>query len=353
MKLFFALILGFSVITPAAMAQVELVSGDYFPAEFEFSEIDRLVSEETVDNPEQLSKIKDGKLFSDVGFQKYQKRTYAVGRSGSLSVEVVTLLDFRAAYSVLTLLRTGMLQEGPPGDVFTTADSEIRFAQGKTWVRIQGRDIPEDLARRVAVSVSNRIGSHRPDPPSLISHMPKTGLDASTLRYYPGRTPFESHAGTIRDYLKFDSDFEIAQARYSVDDRSGTLSLLSFPTREVAQDYFDGLAGPGPMYAKMAGPIVGVLEGPFDPATADRLLNDIQFSYSIRWIEDKPKVLWGIPAGILSTVVESLFFVVVLGAVSILAGAGFAAVRVALRKYAPKHSPDNPERTEITRLKLK
>ena len=341
----------------AATAQVELVSENYFPAEFEFQELQKISSEQTIEDPARLSKVDGGRLFSDVGFRKYEKRIYSAGTSGSVSIEIVSLLDFRAAYSLLTLLREDNIKEGPPGDAYTMTPGGIRFAHGKEWVRIQGNGVPEDLPRRIAVSVSNRIGSRRPKPPSLVARLPKTGYDASTLRYYPGIEAFKSYSGRVPEQFRYDSDFEIAQARYSANNQTGTLSLLSFPTSEVAEEYFNGLESTesSKVYTKRAGPLVGILEGKFDPGTAEKILDGIQFSYSIRWIENpqKPATVWGIPAGILGTVVKSLLFVVILCGVSILLGIAFAALRVALRVYAPNHSPDRPDRTEITRLKMR
>jgi len=361
MKLAVSLICSVLTVVSAATAQVELVSGNYFPAEFEFQELQKIKSEETIDDPARLSRIDGGRLFSDVGFRKYEKRIYSAGVSGSVSIEIVSLLDFRAAYSLLTLLREGSIKDGPPGDACTTMPGGIRFAQGKEWVRIQGNGVPEDLPRRIGLSVSNRIGSRHPKPPSLVAHLPKTGYDPSTLRYYPGIEAFKSYSGSVPEHLRHDLNFEIAQAHYSANSQTGTLSLLSFPTGEVAEEYFDGLGSTEPgsksgrIYAKRAGPLVGMLDGTFDPGTAEKILNGIQFSYSIRWIETpaKPATVWGIPAGILGTVVKSLLFVVILCCVSILLGIGFAALRIALRVYAPQHSPDRPERTEITRLKMR
>ncbi len=360
MKLITFLLFSILAAISTATAQVELVSGDYFPAELEFRELQKVTLDEKFEDPARLSKVENGRLFSDVGFSRYAKRVYSVGDSGSLSVEVVTLRDFRAAYSLLSLLRTGNMQDGAPGDFFSMTPERILFAQGKEWVRIEGRGAPEDLARRVAISVSNRIGPQRPKPPSLVAHMPKLGYDASSLRYYPGIKAFEAYPGNAgTNHFRLSPDMEIAQAHYSLNNYTGTLSLLSFPTGPVAEEYFAGLTGSESgartkLYTKRAGPIVGVLEGPFDPRTADKILSSIQYSYSIKWIYEKqqPKVMWGIPAGILGTVVKSLLFVVILAGFSILIGIAVAAFRVLLRKYAPGYSPDSPERTEITRLKL-
>jgi len=345
-----------------ATAQVELVTGNCFPAELEFQELQKITSEESFANPERLSKVGDGRLFSDVGFEKYAKRVYSTADSASLSIEVVTLLDSRAAYSTLTLLRESNLQDGPPGDFFVKSSPNLQFSQGRVWVRIRGNGASEDLVRRIAISVSNRLGSQQSKPPALVAHMPKLGYDSSTLRYYPGTKAFEDYSGIVGGAtLRLSSDMEIAQARYSSDNRTGTLSLLNFPTAEVAEDYFSGLSGhePSPKagdktYLKRAGPIVALLVGSFDPGTADKILRPIQFSYSIRWVYEKnrPKTIWGIPGSILSTVVKSLFFVLLLGGLSIIVGIGIALLRFMARKRS-ESSPDHPDKNGMTRLEMR
>jgi hypothetical protein len=356
------LFIGFWAALSTAGAQVEFISDNYFPADLEFQELRKVASGETFEDPARLSKVDDGLLFSKVGFDKYSSRVYNAANSGSLTVEVVTLRDARAAYSALTLLRSGPIQNGPPGDFFTISPDGIGFSQAKEWVRIHGRGTAEGLPRRVAMSISNRIGPRQPKPPSLVAHLPKNGYDASSLHYYPGIQAYEAFpepAGAKG--LRLSSDAEIAQARYSLDDGSGTLSLLKFPTGPLAEGFFDELSSHGSaekdskVYTKRAGPIVGILEGRFDPPTADKILNSIQFSYSVRWIYEKPKpkTVWGVPVVILGTVVKSLLFVVLLCGVSIVLGIGAAIIKFLTRAHASKNSPDHPERGEIIRLRMR
>ena len=361
----FPIILLLSVLMcPAiAAAQVNLVADSYFPAELEFREMQKVLSDETIDEPSHLPKVDGAPLLLDMGLSKYARRIYSTGNTGSLSIEVVTLRDFRAAYSILTLLRDSSIQNGPPGDAFTVTGDGIRFAQEREWVRIQGRDVSSDLIKRVANSISNRIGPVRHSRPSLLNHLPKLGCDPASLRYFPGLKSYESFSGPNADkYFVFNSDMEIAQAHYSLENRTGVLSLLNFPTPQVAEEYYAELApkdatkNAKDIFAKRTGPIVAILEGTFDARAADKILSSIKFSYSIRWIyekRNKPTIIWGVPASILGTVVKSLLFVVLLCVVSVAAGAGFAIFRFLLRGYAPQNPLDRPERTEITTLRLR
>jgi len=348
---------------PAAGAQLELVTDSFFPADLEFPEL-RQTSEVVFEDPARLAKLDYGRLWGDVGFEKYAQRVYEVSKTGTLSIEIVSLKDYRAAYSLLTLLRDSNLRDGPPGDAYTAAADGIRFAKRRDWIRMRASGVPEDLLKRVAGSVSNRLGPEKQEIPSLISHLPRPGYDASSLRYFPGLESFENFAGSKAGaFLKFQSDVEIAQARYSLGTRSGVLSLLNFPTPQVAEDCYADLtangaryasAAGGAIYTKRVGPIVAALEGSFDPAAANTILDPIQFRYSVRWIYEKsssPATIWGVPAGILGTVVRSLFFVVLLCGVSIVAGAAFAFFRFALRGRSSDNILDR--QSEITRLRLR
>lgn len=346
-----------------ALAQVELVSSDYFPAEMEFSELHAAKSGETFSDPARLASVDGGSLMQDAGFEKYARRIYSAGKSGSLSIEVATLKDSRAAYSLLTLLRTSDILSGPPGDVFTSSADGILFAQENQWVRVQSRGAPEGLAKRVALSVSNRIGGRGKKPPLLISHLPKLGYDASSLRYFVGPKSFELYSSAATGkHIILNPDMEIAQARYVMESQRGVLTLISFPTSQAAEEYFAGLAAPesakgdaNRSYTKKVGPLLGILEGAFDPGTADKILEPLKYSYSIRWIYEKPKptTIWGVPVGILGTVVRSIVFVTLLCGISIVAGSLLAVFRFLLRGYAPGNILDRPERTEITHLKMR
>jgi hypothetical protein len=363
MRLRACLFLTVLVTAAVAAAQVEIISDNFFPADLEFQELREIASDESFEDPGRLAAIDDGPLFSDVGFEKYAHRVYSTRTSGSLSIEVVTLKDNRAAFSLLTMLRTSSFQDGPPGDAFVAWPNLIHFAKGRQWVRIRGRGVSGDRMKQVALSVSNRIGSQRKNPPSLISHFPKPGYDASSLRYFVGPQSFKSYSITAPGgFAKFTPDTELAQARYNLQNQTGVLFLSIFPTAQVVEGYFSELGDlqSAPenslrTYAKRTGPLIAILEGSFDPGVAGKILNPIEYSFSIRWIYEKPKpkTIWGVPSAILGTVVNSLLFVALLCGVSILAGVGYAVFRVWLRGAAPRNPLDRPERTEITHLRLR
>ena len=348
-------------IAPFLTAQTQLVTRNYFPADFEFVELRSVESQRELDEPASLAELPEGALFNEAGFRHYARRTYRLSPSGRLTIETVVLKDSKAAYSLLSLLRPDAVTKGPPGDFAAGSEQNLIFIQSNVLVRIRS-EVPGDLARRLARSVGNRIGQHDQEP-ALITNLPKAGLDPGSLRYCLGPLAFARYAQPLAGKrIEFRDELEIAQARYTLENQTGMLSLVGFPTIQLAEDYFESLFGlmdhdsKTELYIKKSGPMLAILEGDFGPRTADRLLSAIEFTYSVKWIYDarnrSSEGMWGVSGGIMNTVVRSLALTALLAGFSLFGGALFATLRLLLRGYAPNNFLDRPDRTELIRLRF-
>jgi hypothetical protein len=351
LKLFFLILLA-----SIATAQTKPPSDNYFPSTTEVSELGNISTDLSIDDSSHLPQLTNGTLISDVGFRKYNRRTYSLGATGTISIEVIELMDMKAAYSLLSLFGNSSIQPGPPGDGHTLNADNVQFAQRNFYIAIRGRGVSGDLINRTAGSVSRRIGPLQPKRPELISHFPKTGYDASTLKYFPGFKPFQTYVNALPAWIKScGQDMEIAQAKYSANNQSGALYILSFPTNQMAEACYSTLAGHvDKFHIKMTGPLVSVLEGPIDPDSTAKLLDSIQYKYSVQWVyekkESKPVNIFGIPTSVVGKLVKnSLFFVVVLALLSIGAGLMFAVLRFRVRNRMSKNATDD----EITHLRMR
>ena len=329
-----------------SVAQTPQERSDYFPEAAEIGASSR-ISGQGFESAADLAKIKDGRLVSDVGFIRYDRSDYS-GASPQ-SIEVFKLLDSWAAYSLLTLLRENQIEPGPPGDFFTTGNDGLLFAQGRFFVRILGKDAPKELLEKSAALVSAKIEQSGGEPPGLPGHFPSEGYDASSLRYFPSQASYKTWIeGKAPAYINTDYNMEIATARYYAGSRSGTVSLLKFPTSELAEEYYDEFMVSAPavpnglsVYARRAGPLIACLEGNFDPVSADKLLSTVKYGYSLRWDynpESGARIVWGIPTSILKAVVNSLFFSAIAVLCAILIGSMIGVGRFVLREYNRKHS---------------
>jgi hypothetical protein len=339
-------------------AQTQYVSGDFFPADLEFKEIRAVQADKIVKGAADLARLEYGPVLIEAGLTRYAERTYALVDAGGMTVSIYTLGDAHNAYSMLTMLAKSRLLAGPPGDFFASEPPTLFFAAGNNCVRISSA-AAGDLARRVAVSIANRIGNPSPKAPSLIRHLPQDSCDPSSIRYFLGARAFEAFGTPIAGAaLVIPSDVELAQARCSIQDQSGILTLLAFPTIPMAEEYFNSAslyarsAGPNAsLYTRQTGPLVAILEGNFAPEVADKTLGSLKFSYTIKWIYEKNKpsrIIWGVPVKILGTVVRSILFTALLCVLSLVAGVMLAGARL----YARSRWKRIAEHDSYIRLKL-
>jgi hypothetical protein len=341
--------------------QIQMVGSDYFPADLEFKELHRIDPKANTQDAAVPSDSSEAAIVAEVGFLRYARRGFQVEGGGQLTIEILRARDERSAYSLFSLLRSTGPNPGPPGESFAEAENTLTFMKGSFWVRVAGPN-PAGLLKRAAISVSNRIGPRDQVVPSLVSHLPRAGLVAGTTRYFLGPRAYDIFASKPPNFqFDFQPEMEIVQADYALNAQNGNLSLVNFPTGQIARDYFDRFAerikpGAQRLYTRRVGPIVAILAGNFDPNSADEILGDIKFVYSIKWIYDKNNrsstTVWGVPVGILGTVVRSLLLTSLLCGLSILLGVGLAAFRMFLRTYAPGNFLDAPQRTEMIRLRL-
>ncbi len=110
------LILAFALLSwhRVATAQTEFVRGNFFPAEMEFRELGAVKSDRALDHLTSPDGIAGGTILVEAGCQRYAMREYEVVGGGLLSIEVATLKDPKASYSVLTLLDRPPCRKGRP-----------------------------------------------------------------------------------------------------------------------------------------------------------------------------------------------------------------------------------------------
>jgi hypothetical protein len=289
-----------------------------------------------------LRKLDNASILLEAGLKRYAERTYDLNVPGKLSIEVLTFADPREAYSVLSFSAPAVARTGPPGDFYKTEAGSLVFAAGACFARVRYEG-NEELARRVAISVTNRIGRPAPEPPPLVRHIPREGSDPASIRYFVGPQALAALGSPVAGtQLKLPPEVESAQAKLTDSAQGGTITLLSFPTVQLADQYYnsgalyEAVPKNSRLYTRETGPLVGILEGNFEPASADKILSSVKFAYSVKWIFDKNKnqarTIWGVPVRILGTVVRSLVFTAILCLGSIVLGIMIAVVRVYVRK---------------------
>jgi len=207
-------------------------------------------------------------------------------------IKAYQFFDATGAYSAYTYLRQGGVRPSG-GDRVNDTDVQIPsgervFLSGTSVVRAQIKQYPESLLgflHTVAVGlpkVSGRKGLSPQLPTLFPTDVSGTKLDPATIRYSLGPIAYKTLGGQLPpDMLGWDKSAEIATAVYSGKQGKGTLTLLLYPTPQIAGDRGRaiekaindaGAAAFGTVKLRRNGPLVSLTTGGFKPDQADALV---------------------------------------------------------------------------------
>lgn len=206
------------------------------------------------------------------GLQRFARGTY-----GKTQVEALQFNDVSSARAAFSLYAK---EAGPKLDGSADATS---LADGRTIVLKQTvvvlAESGADKATLVALnSVLPRIGGPRSQPPLLPTFVPSKGLVQGSVRYALGPEGYAAIGGTLNaGKLGWEKSAEAAIARY--EDRRGreTLTLLLYPTPQIAADHLREVqaAVPETTKTRREGELVLVATGTFPADAAQNLLENI------------------------------------------------------------------------------
>lgn len=222
---------------------------------------------------------------------------------------------------------------------------------GQSWLFYRGslllqaefsRPVPDELLllRKLDQALPQVFGP-RAVPPSLPNRLPRQGLDVASVRYALGPLAYRLAGGVLPvELIHFELSAEAVTAQYG----KGTLTLLSYPTPEIADARMGALAAalskgavagtPGAVLVKRAGMTVAVTSGDFTPQQARALLAQIQFhmTVSIDQLRTPPNEVQKTAKLLTSIVLLILILAGIAIVLGVLIGGGRALYRIARGK---------------------
>jgi hypothetical protein len=223
-------------------------------------------------------------------------------------IKAYQFVDATGAYSAYTYLRQGGVR---PSGGARVNDTDVQIPSGErvilsgtSVVRAQIKQYPESLLsllHSVAVGlpkVSGRKGI-APTLPSLFpGDVSGTKLDPATIRYSLGPIAYKTLGGQLPpDMLGWDKSAEIATATYSGKQGKGTLTLLLFPTPQIAGDHGRaiekaindaGAASFGTVKLRRNGPLLSLATGGFNPDQAENLVQAVHLNEEVTFDQKLP-----------------------------------------------------------------
>ena len=165
-------------------------------------------------------------------------QTAAYTREGeTLNIRALSFGDLTGAYGAYSYFRQNGWPKEDIGTGATSNHNRVLFWKGTTVVDANFSHIsPESGSemREIAAKLPMPAGS-KALPPPILSFLPQTSLDGQTTHYALGPAGYAGSGGVLPpSIIGFDSDAEIVTANYSLTSGPATLTIIDYPTPQIA-----------------------------------------------------------------------------------------------------------------------
>jgi hypothetical protein len=310
-------------------------------------------------------------VLKEYGFQQFTTAHYTNG-DNKLNVRAIRFQDASGAYGAFTFFRRpGSLAE-QIGRSAAWDGSHVLFWNGATLV-----DATLDKVTPMTGSELRELAKALPQPPGsanvappLPGYLPRQDLDPNLTHYSLGPEAYARSGGVLPAALvDFALSAEAVTSNYSSRDGDGQITLLIYPTPQMAAARLRDIDGflkagntrstwpqalaesrPDSLLTRRSGPIIALTSGSLPPATAHKLINQVNY---------QADVVWNNPQGYISDgskvarLILGIFALTgILGGAAILLGLFLGGGRAMYRVLRGKPASAFQEETEFIRLNL-
>ncbi len=319
----------------------------------------------------------NAEVLKEYGFTDYAAANYAEN-GNTLAVRAMRFVDATGAYGAYTYYRIPGMHPEEIGRGAAANGTRILFWSGATLVDAKFDHLTAMSAaelRELATRVPTPNGSANV-PPSLPGYLPRKDLEVTHTRYSLGPESYTRSGGVLpQQLIDFSKSPEILSGMYSTSAGDGLLTIVEYPTPQIAADreraiaaflkagsgaqagnpqmvWPQGLADSSPqaLLTRRSGPIVALTSGNFSPGEAHHLLDSINYEASVTWNHPQGYVPETAKAARLLLGIFALC--VLLGGTAILLGVFLGGGRVLIRKLRGKPL-SSLEENQFIRLDLK
>ncbi|HTW58664.1 MAG TPA: DUF6599 family protein [Terriglobales bacterium] len=310
----------------------------------------------------------NAEVLKEYRFTDFASATYASEDGRTLKIRAARFADASGAFGAYTFYLQPEMTKEDIGDQAASLGKRVLFYRGHILVdasfseqnamsAAQLRELAGDLPRP---------GGSAANLPSFIEYMPRRDYIANTKKYVMGPAALNAVAAPLPPSLvDFGVSSEVTLARYDTPSGEATLTLISYPTNQLAADHLRridaahqlaqpqaGVAmieGAGSFHDKRTGPIVAIVTGPVSDSDAKTLLGRVNYEAT---------VTWNTPAE--NTQVRDLYMLIlnivvlcaILAGLAIVAGIAFGGFRILMKRWYPDRVFDRPEQMEFISLRL-
>jgi len=287
-------------------------------------------------------------LLKEYGFRYFESVNYKREDGRKLAIKVAQFADATGAYGAFTYYLMPQMITESIGDGAASLNERVLFHRGNLLV-----DAVFDRLNAMSAAELRELSSQLPLPasnlanlPSLPNYLPKESLVVNTTKFIVGPLGLEKTGATVPEPLiDFSTGAEVVVASYRTSAGDATLTLLSYPTPQIAGEHLKRIEAAQPQTSRRSGPLVAVVSGPASAGERRSLLQSVNYEADVTWNE---KTNFTKRDNIANLLVNIIILCGILIGFSAIAGVAFGGARMMVRKFLPNRVFDRPENEFIS-----
>jgi hypothetical protein len=238
----------------------------------------------------------DQAAMTEDGLKRFAQSDYGAGGSDAASVTALRFVDASGAISSYDYFKKPGMRTEKLGDNALSSGDELLLRSGVNVVRASFKGGHEAM-----VSLTKELIDHLPKaggtaamPPLLPSLLPAKGFEADSVKYALGPKSYAAMGGVLpAEIVGFDKSAEAVTAK-ATSKSGGMLTLLLYPTPEIAGEHLRMIeqtmkqqgAAAGTVMLRREGPLVAMTSGDWKAETAQATVDAVHLRSVVTF--DKP-----------------------------------------------------------------
>ena len=300
-------------------------------------------------------------VLKEYGFTDVESSDYGKDGNRKLTVRAARFTDATGAYGAYTLYSQPGMQTEEIGRHGESAGDRVLFMQSNivveaTFDRVNAMSAAEmrELAGDLPEPAANLA-----QPPGLPRWLPEEQFIQHSVKFALGPKSYDASGAPLPpSAIDFSKSPEIITALYKTDSGNARLTLISYPTPQIAGTQLRGIEQnraslqqtAGDFQIKRSGPLVAIVNGDASRSDTQSLLASVNYEAEVTFNE--PTYL-SKKDNIGNLIVAVFTLVGIILAIAIAFGIAFGGLRVFLKRFYPDRFVDRPEDSRVITLNLR
>ncbi len=302
-------------------------------------------------------------------FTDFASATYTQDDGRTLKIRAARFADASGAFGAYLFYLQPDMNKETIGDQGVSLGGRVLFYRGHVLVDAKfSTQTPMSGAElRELAGALPRPGGSSGNLPSFVLFLPLRNYISNTQKYVMGPVALRAlDAPVTQDQVDFGASSELTLARYQLPSGEATLTLISYPTPQIAAEHLrridaahqiaespqEGVStinGSGTFFDKRTGPIVAIATGGMSESDAKSLLGMVNWRATVTWNSptDNTEV-----RDLYKLILNIVVLCAILAGLAIIAGVAFGGIRILMKRFYPDKVFDRPEQMEFISLHL-